>query len=158
VETLLFLVSTSVYLDNYYIGTLLKEDHMEESYSELLELLSSQLKERRLELNLTEEYVSKEVGISVKNLKLLEQGSFSPKLKTLNKLCNILNYSIEDLLKNVETREFEQYSQHLNGSIRDLHHFLFKIKEAEENLKSDSDILLNIPTTVIDNSDEEPDE
>lgn len=53
------------------------------------------LKERRLELNLTQRKVAEESGVSEFQISLFENGKGNPTVGTLKKICDVLGLRIE---------------------------------------------------------------
>lgn len=52
------------------------------------------IRERRQMLRLTQERLANEAGISLRTIKLIENGSGNPSLSTLSKICNALGMEI----------------------------------------------------------------
>ena len=67
------------------------------THSELL-LFGERIRNRRDSLNLTQEYVSDELHISLRFYQMIERGEKSVSLNTLTGLSQILNISIDYLL------------------------------------------------------------
>lgn len=63
-----------------------------------MDKFSDKLKELRIENNLTQKDVAKMVGISITCYAGYEQGYREPDLKTLKKICLVLNTSADFLL------------------------------------------------------------
>lgn len=53
------------------------------------------LKNRRLELGVTQEYLAEIAGISLRTLKKIEAGNSNPTLETLTKLASVLGMELK---------------------------------------------------------------
>lgn len=75
----------------------------------------------RLQLEMTDEQFSSEVGIATNYLRSIEAGIYSPSIKTLVKMCNLFGVSADYLLSgdentihpriHEESSQFENYTQ-----------------------------------------------
>ena len=62
----------------------------------------SNLKEFRQKNNFTQRYIAYKVGVSQQSVVKWEQGKSFPKIAHLIKLANLMQCSVEDLLKSVQ--------------------------------------------------------
>lgn len=65
--------------------------------------LGTRIKNKRLELNLTQEQLAETVDLSAVYIGQIERGERKMTIETLVKLANVLNSSIEELLKDSTT-------------------------------------------------------
>jgi DNA-binding XRE family transcriptional regulator len=70
--------------------------------------IAAHLRERRLELGFTQEYVAEAAGTSHTNISRLERGMFTPKLETLRKIASILDEELLVCFQRVEGDEIER--------------------------------------------------
>lgn len=61
--------------------------------------MKNKLKEIRLNKGLTQQQFAEKIGMNVTSYLLIEKGISTPKIKTLNKISNYLNVSVEELRK-----------------------------------------------------------
>ncbi len=64
-----------------------------------MQTIGERIKRRRLELNLTQTQIKDAVGISSGNLSEIENGNRTPSMPTLYRLSEILNCSIDWIIK-----------------------------------------------------------
>lgn len=71
------------------------------------------MKQRRLQLGLSQEAVAEKVGVSVRRYQEIETGALplNPRLDTLIKYCRVLNLKLEDLLSTPEADDIEKSKQ-----------------------------------------------
>lgn len=74
-----------------------------------LKSLGKRIREERLKLNLTQEKLSEQIGISVSYIGQIERGERSPTLQTLVLLANELGVTIDYLLQDSVVIEDENY-------------------------------------------------
>ena len=74
------------------------------------------LKEYRLKNHLTQEALAEKIDTATSSISHLENGTHTPSLKTLIKLCNALNIGVDDLLAD----SLPVRSVHLDSDIADL--------------------------------------
>ncbi|MEA5403228.1 helix-turn-helix domain-containing protein [Arcicella sp. DC2W] len=56
--------------------------------------LSQELKQRREQLGITQEYLAELAGVGLRTIKAFESGKANPRLETLNKLAEVLGMEL----------------------------------------------------------------
>ena len=72
----------------------------------LLKEISEKIKNRRLELGLTQEQVAKYAGISQRNYQRIENSQSSPNINSLIIICDALKMELSELF--VNSKEYNQ--------------------------------------------------
>lgn len=67
---------------------------------ELKKVFGKKIKELRENFNISQEELSVELGITQRQVSMIERGLSFPQLKTLNKISNVFNCSLSDLFDN----------------------------------------------------------
>lgn len=83
--------------------------------------ISEVIKEKRKELNMTQEELAKKLGVSRQMINRYENGANFPSMFVVDKLCETFNLSINDVLggpnEEVHIQKEEKYHVHRNGII-----------------------------------------
>lgn len=83
--------------------------------------ISEVIKEKRKELNMTQEELAKKLGVSRQMINHYENGANFPSMFVVDKLCEVFNLSINDVLggpkEEVHIQKEEKYHVHRNGII-----------------------------------------
>lgn len=66
------------------------------------------LKERRLQKNFTQMELAKETGLDHNHLGQIERGQKEPKVRTLYRICEVLDLQLDAVLIKEETKELEE--------------------------------------------------
>ncbi|MCF2649184.1 MULTISPECIES: helix-turn-helix domain-containing protein [Bacillaceae] len=66
------------------------------------------LKKRRLQKNFTQMELAKETGLDHNHLGQIERGQKEPKVRTLYRICEVLDLQLDAVLIKEETKELEE--------------------------------------------------
>ena len=75
---------------------------MSETEAQLLEAFAKALRKRRLALDLSQEEMAAQAGVSMRYISLLESRRHQPSLKTIQKLCAVMGVTMSAFLAEVE--------------------------------------------------------
>lgn len=64
----------------------------------MVENVNEYLKEKRLELGLSQKELAEKAGVSSNTIYNIEKGNFSPNVSTYQKICKALNIKLADIL------------------------------------------------------------
>ncbi len=70
------------------------------------------LKFRRIEVNMSQTELAKQVGVTRQTIGLIEAGEFNPSIKLCNRICRALGVTLNDLFwEETEHEEEEEYQR-----------------------------------------------
>ncbi len=70
------------------------------------------LKFRRIEVNMSQTELAKQVGVTRQTIGLIEAGEFNPSIRLCNRICRALGVTLNDLFwEETEHEEEEEYQR-----------------------------------------------
>jgi transcriptional regulator with XRE-family HTH domain len=75
---------------------------MLDTETQLLDAFATALRKRRLALNLSQEEMAAQAGVSMRYISLLESRRHQPSLKTIQKLCAVMGMTMAAFIAEVE--------------------------------------------------------
>lgn len=102
------IISVVIYLVYLIIKALKKyinSKDIREEKNEIKKTLAETLKENRIRLKMTQEFVAESLGVSRQAVSKWENGTSDPSTSNLIALAKLYGISVEELLKNIEKTE-----------------------------------------------------